>query len=195
MPNAFVKVRIENAQITKLNRDLKLEGKALEKAGSNAFKNAGKTFVKLASDNLSKKFDMTKKVIRSRIKSYVVNVMKVKVFAGLYRLGLTRWSAREVKTGVSYGASGQRQIREHAFIVKASQKSSSRVAFKRTGSFKTASKGRYEGQKREKLEKQVTDIDDLFLPELEKLSTEFSEMFEKEFNKEARKWIVKQLQT
>ena len=193
MSKPVIYISVHDAEITRVNKDLKLEGQTIRRIEEKAFNQAGKKFLKFAVENLSKKYSFTKRVLKDRIKLYMLNALKAKVFGGLWRLGLTRWKAKKTKKGVTYGASGRRQLREHAFIVKASKKSNSKVAFKRTGEFSIASKGRYAGKKREKLEKQYADIDDLFIKELDDLSGQFFGIFEREFNNLGRLWVQSRL--
>lgn len=204
----MLEFEIDSAQVNNLNKQLDIDGRALLKIATKAFKASAKNFTKNAIKEVRKYSGIADKKLRQRIRQYILNDLKVKIFAGFYRTGITNWQARKTKQGVSYGKP-VRKLRKGAFI--AVMPEGGRIAVKRTGVFKEPTKGRYankfykrngknhkkgEPYKVEVLEKQVTEnneIESIIEPILKTETEKFYETYNKSFDKEVGKYLRQQL--
>lgn len=204
----MLEIDIDWNQLKKLNRELELTGKDLIKIATKAFKTSAKNFTKNVIKNVRKNNGITEKKLKQRIRQYILSDLKIKIFAGFYRTGITNWQARKTKQGVSYGKP-IRKLRKGAFI--ATMPEGGKIAVKRTGIFKSPSKGRYankfyqrNGKNHKKgepyqveiLEKQVTEnneIENAIEPILIAETESFYQVFSKTFDNEAGKYLRQKL--
>ena len=112
----MLEVSINDVQLKQLNRELELTGRELLKIATKAFKSSAKNFTKNAIKTIKKNYGIADKKLRQRIRQYVIDDLKIKIFAGFYRTGLTNWQARKTKRGVTYGR--PRRLRKGAFIAR-----------------------------------------------------------------------------
>lgn len=189
----MLEYEINDIQLKYLNRQLELYGRNLIKVATKAFKASAKNFVKNVISTIKKNNGITDKKLKQRIRQYVLSDLKIKIFAGFYRTGITNWKARQTKQGVTYGKP-VRKLRKSAFL--ATMPEGGKLAVKRTGEYKIASKGRYKGKKREILQKQVTEnneIENIIEPILKAETKHFYTVFNKIFDKEVNKFLKQQL--
>ncbi len=202
----MLEASINDIQLKQLNRDLELTGRELLKIATRAFKTSAKNFTKNAIKIIKKNYGIADKKLRQRIRQYVIDDLKIKIFAGFYRTGLTNWQARKTKRGVTYGR--PRRLRKGAFIARMPE--GGKIAVKRTGQYHTPSKGRYankvyqrntakhkkgEPYKVEILEKQVTEnneIENVVMPILQNETENFYKIFKKSFESEVNKYLRNQ---
>lgn len=185
--------RIDNKQLQELIKELKLTERTIHNIAVRAFKISAKDFSNKVIKRANSEQKIAIKKLKQRIKQYVISDLRIKVFSGLYRVGLTNWAARQVgkaksgrkrksggRAGVSYGAPGAKRFRENAFIITAKRKDGSdggKVAFKR------------QGRERLPIIKQVDDIDEVITPILESEVENFYTIFASRFNKEYLKYV------
>lgn len=185
--------RIENSQLNELTRGLELSVRQLNNIAVKVFKASAKDFSKKVIKRANTEQKISIKKLKQRIKQFVINDLKIKIFNGLYRVGLTNWAARQVgkratskrkktggRKGVSYGAPGAKRFREDAFIITSRRKDGSpggKVAFKR------------QGRERLPIVKQVDDIDGVITPILESEVENFYSIFASRFDKECLKYL------
>lgn len=185
--------RIDNNQLKELTRELELTERKLHNIAVRVFKTSAKDFSKKVIKRANTEQKISIKKLKQRIKQYVINDLKIKIFNGLFRVGITNWAARQIgkakpgrkrttggRKGVSYGAPGAKRFRENAFIITSKRKDGSdggKVAFKR------------QGRERLPIVKQVDDIDGVITPILESEVENFYSIFASRFNKECLKYI------
>ena len=191
----MLEARIDNKQLNNLTKDLNLTEKQLLNIAKKVFKMSAKDFSKKVIKRANSEQKIAIKKLKERIKQFVINDLKIKIFNGFYRVGLTHWRARQIgkvkkggkrrktsRAGVEFGAPGQRQLRPGSFIITAKKKDGSdggKVAFKRTGSARLP------------IQKQVTDIDEVITPILESEVDNFYKIFAARFDKECIKYLGK----
>ncbi len=184
---------IDSKQLNNLTKDLELTQLQILRLAKKVFKNSAKDFAKKVIKRANSEYQIAQKKLKERIRQYVINDLKIKIFSGFYRIGLTHWRARQIgkikkgqkrrssgRGGVEFGAAGQRQFRPGAFIITSKRKDGSpggKVAFKRTGSARLP------------IQKQVTDIDDVITPILESEVENFYKIFSARFNRECTKYL------
>ena len=204
----MLEIGIDSVQLSRLNTELELTMRDLLKIATRSFKTCAKNFTKNAIKSVKKSFGIADKKLRQRIRQYVINDLKIKIFAGFYRTGLTNWQARSTKRGVTYGKP-VRKLRKGAFIARMPE--GGRIAVKRTGKYHTPTKGQYANKfyqrntaKHKKgdpyqveiLEKQVTEnneIESVIQPILEAETKNFYTTFKKAFENEVNKYLKNQL--
>lgn len=185
--------RIDNTQLNNLVKDLELTQLQIINIAKKVFKMSAKDFAQKVIKRANNEYQISQKKLKERIRQYVINDLKIKIFNGFYRIGLTHWRARQIgkirkggkrrstgRAGVEYGAAGQRQFRPGAFIFTSKKKDGSpggKVAFKRTGSARLP------------IQKQVTDIDDVITPILESEVENFYNIFSARFDRECIKYL------
>lgn len=185
--------RIDNNQLRELTRELDLTERVLNNLAVKVFKAAAKDFSKKVIKRANTEQKISIKKLKQRIKQFVINDLKIKIFSGFYRVGLTNWRARQLgkvrkggkrrsggRKGVEYGAPGAKRFRQDAFIITSKKKDGSdggKVAFKRVG------------KSRLPIQKQVDDIDDVIEPILGSEVENFYSIFNSRFNKECSKYL------
>lgn len=185
--------RIDNNQLQELTKELDLTERKLHNMAVRVFKTSAKDFSKKVIKRANTEQKISIKKLKQRIKQFVINDLKIKIFSGLYRVGITNWAARQIgkaksgrkrksggRAGVSYGAPGAKRFRESAFIITSKRKDGSdggKVAFKR------------QGRERLPIVKQVDDIDSVITPILESEVENFYSIFAARFNKEYLKYV------
>lgn len=186
--------RIDNSQLADLTKNLELTGRQLNNIAVKVFKLSAKDFSKKVIKRANSEQKISIKKLKQRIKQFVINDLKIKIFNGFYRVGITNWRARQLgkvrkggkrrssgRKGVEYGAPGARKFRQDAFIMTSKKKDGSdggKVAFKRVG------------KSRLPIQKQVDDIDEVIAPILESEVENFYSIFAAKFEKECRKYIT-----
>jgi hypothetical protein len=189
----ILEARIDSAQLNNLNRDLDITGATLLNLATKVFKLSAKDFSKKVIKRANSECKISIKKLKERIKQYVISDLKIKIFNGFYRIGITNWNARQIgkiskgsrrnkngRKGVEYGAPGQRRFRDNAFIISAKKKDGTaggRIAFKRTTN------------KRLPIQKQVDDIDSVIEPILESETDNFYQIFAQRYDKECIKYL------
>lgn len=185
--------RIDNNQLNNLTKELELTERQIHNIAVRVFKASAKDFSNKVIKRANTEQKISKKKLKQRIKQFVINDLKIKIFNGFYRVGITNWAARQLgkvkagrkrktggRKGVTYGAPGAKRFREDAFIITSKRKDGSdggKVAFKRLG------------RERLPIIKQVDDIDDVITPILESEIENFYTIFASRFNKEYIKHI------
>lgn len=191
----MLEARIDNTQLENLNRDLQLSQRDLINIATKVFKMSAKDFSKKVIKRANSEYKISQKKLKERIKQFVINDLKIKIFSGFYRVGITNWRARQIgkvkkggkvrkntRGGVEFGAPGAKQFRQGAFILTSKKKDGSpggKVAFKRIG------------KERLPIQKQVTDIDKVIEPILETEVESFYKIFSVRFDKECIKYLNK----
>lgn len=189
----MLEARIDNSQLQRLIRDLDLTERQILNIAKKVFKMSAKDFSKRVIKRANNEYKISQKKLKERIKQFVINDLKIKIFNGFYRVGLTHWRARQIgkvkkggkrrntgRGGIEYGAPGKKQFRPGAFIITSKKKDGSpsgKVAFKRTGSARLP------------IQKQVTDIDETITPILESEVENFYNIFSARFDKECSKYL------
>lgn len=189
----MLEARIDNTQLNKLVKGLELTEKQLLNIAKKVFKMSAKDFSKTIIKRANNEVKISQKKLKERIKQFVINDLKIKIFSGFYRVGLTHWRARQIgkikkgsrrrksgRAGVEYGPPGKREFRPGAFIITSKKKDGSpggKIAFKRTG------------KARLPIQKQVADIDDAITPILESEVENFYKIFSARFDKECSKLL------
>lgn len=189
----MLEARIDNSQLQGLIRDLDLTERQILNIAKKVFKMSAKDFSKRVIKRANNEYKISQKKLKERIKQFVINDLKIKIFNGFYRVGLTHWRARQIgkvkkggkrrntgRGGIEYGAPGKKQFRPGAFIITSKKKDGSpggKVAFKRTGSARLP------------IQKQVTDIDETITPILESEVENFYNIFSARFDKECSKYL------
>ena len=187
----MLEAHIENTQLNELIKGLDLTEQQIINLAKKVFKISAKDFSKNVIKKANSEYKISQKKLKERIKQFVINDLKIKIFSGFYRIGLTHWRARQVgkirkgskrrnkgRGGVKFGAPGAKQFRQGAFIVTSKKKDGSaggKVAFKRVG------------KERLPIQKQVTDIDEYIEPILESEVNNFYKIFSSRFDKECMK--------
>ena len=187
----MLEAHIENTQLNELIKGLDLTEQQIINLAKKVFKISAKDFSKNVIKKANSEYKISQKKLKERIKQFVINDLKIKIFSGFYRIGLTHWRARQVgkirkgskrrnkgRGGVEFGAPGAKQFRQGAFIVISKKKDGSaggKVAFKRVG------------KERLPIQKQVTDIDEYIEPILESEVNNFYKIFSSRFDKECMK--------
>lgn len=187
----MLEAHIENTQLNELIKGLDLTEQQIINLAKKVFKISAKDFSKNVIKKANSEYKISQKKLKERIKQFVINDLKIKIFSGFYRIGLTHWRARQVgkirkgskrrnkgREGVEFGAPGAKQFRQGAFIVTSKKKDGSaggKVAFKRVG------------KERLPIQKQVTDIDEYIEPILESEVNNFYKIFSSRFDKECMK--------
>lgn len=182
---------INNSQLKGLIQGLDLTQKQILNIATKVFKLSAKDFSKKVIKRANSEQKIAIKKLKQRIKQFVINDLKIKVFSGFYRVGLTSWQARQVgkgkrkrksgHAGVEYGAPGNKRFRQGAFIVASKKKDGSaggKVAFKRVG------------KNRLPIQKQVDNIDDVIEPILEDEVYNFYDIFAQRFDREVQKVLT-----
>lgn len=189
----MLEARIDKTQLNDLVKDLKLSERQLLNLAKKVFKMSAKDFAKIVIKRANNEYKISQKKLKERIRQFVINDLKIKIFNGFYRVGLTHWRARQIgkvrkggkirnngRGGVEYGAPGKREFRPGAFIITSKKKDGSpggKVAFKRTGSARLP------------IQKQVTDIDEVITPILESEVENFYNTFSARFDRECIKYL------
>lgn len=189
----MLEARIDNNQLRELTKNLELTERRLQNLAVKVFKASAKDFSNKVIKRASNEQKISIKKLKQRIKQFVISDLKIKVFNGLFRVGITNWRARQIgkvrkggkirkggRKGVEYGAPGAKKFRENAFIITSKKKDGSpggKVAFKRVG------------KDRLPIQKQVDDIDVVIEPILESEIENFFNIFTDRFNKECSKYI------
>lgn len=184
--------KIENYQLKELIKELQLTERNLHNLSVKVFKSAAKDFSNKVIKRANAEQKISIKKLKQRIKQYVINDLKIKIFSGFFRVGVTNWAARQLgkrkagqkrktggRKGVEYGAPGAKRFIENAFIVNSKRKDGStggKIAFKRIG------------RARLPVAKQVDNIDDVITPILESEVEEFYNIFAFRFKKECLKY-------
>lgn len=187
----MLEAHIENTQLNELIKGLDLTEQQIINLAKKVFKISAKDFSKNVIKKANSEYKISQKKLKERIKQFVINDLKIKIFSGFYRIGLTHWRARQVgkirkdskrrnkgRGGVEFGAPGAKQFRQGAFIVTSKKKDGSaggKVAFKRVC------------KERLPIQKQVTDIDEYIEPILESEVNNFYKIFSSRFDKECMK--------
>ena len=195
---------IDSVQLRRLNYELNLTASELSKIVTKAFKTCAKNFSNNVIKTVNEYYGISKKKLKQRIRQYIIDDLKIKIFSGFYRTGLTNWKARKTTKGVTYGKP-VRKLRKSAFITTMPE--GGRIAVKRTGVFHKPSKGRYankiyrrngakhrkgEPYQVEELQKQVTEngeIESVIEPILEAETKKFYQLFKKTFDNEVQKYL------
>ena len=191
----MLEAHIDNKQLNNLVKDIKLSERQLLNIAKKVFKMSAKDFAKKVIKRANSEYKISQKKLKERIRQFVINDLKIKIFNGFYRVGLTHWRARQIgkvkkggrmrkggRGGVEYGAPGQRQFRAGAFIYTSKKKDGSpggKVAFKRTTNARLP------------IQKQVTDIDETITPILESEVDNFYNTFTARFDRECIKYLGK----
>ena len=185
----MLEAHIDNKQLKDLTNGLNLTEKQLLNLAKKVFKMSAKDFAKKVIKRANSEYKISQKKLKERIKQFVINDLKIKIFSGFYRVGLTHWRARQLgkarkrrsaRSGVEYGAPDNRQLRAGAFIITSKRKDGSpggKVAFKRTSSARLP------------IQKQVTDIDEVITPILESEVENFYNTFSARFDRECIKYL------
>lgn len=185
---------IDRTQLANLTKDIQLSQRKLLSLATKVFKMSAKDFSKKVIKRVNTEQKISQKKLKQRIKQFVINDLRIKIFSGFYRVGITNWNAKQVgkrkknkkqkssRGGVEFGAPGFRQFRQGAFIVHSKKKDGTagrKVAFKRMGKEPLP------------IEKQVADINYVVEPVLIDEVDNFYSIFSARFNKEVEKVLNK----
>jgi len=189
----MLEVRIDNNQLNALIKDLELSQRQILNIAKKVFKRSAKDFSKNVINKANNEHKIAKAKLKERIRQFVINDLKIKIFSGFYRIGITHWRARQLgkprkgskrrnttRGGVEFGGPSKRQFIKSAFIVNSKRKDGSagnRIAFKRVG------------KSRLPIAKQVAEIDDIITPILENEVDTFYKIFASNFDRECIKYL------
>ena len=188
----MLEAHIDNKQFNDLIKNLDLTAGQIINLSKKVFKMSAKDFSKRVIKRANSEYKISQKKLKERIRQFVISDLKIKIFSGFYRIGLTHWRAKQIgikkggrrrtngRAGVEYGAPGNRQFRQGASIYTSKKKDGSpggKVALKRTTSARLP------------LQKQVTDIDETITPILEAEVENFYKIFAARFDRECIKYL------
>ncbi len=155
---SFIDLDIHADRLSQLQVDLQATDTEVRQALRSALGKMARWMRTQSARGLSKELDLQQKAIRKRLKSFRARIkgknVEVKIWYGLDPIDYSDLNPRQTRAGIS---AGKRRV-PGAFIAPAL--SGSQKVFKREGPKRRMSRGRYSGQMRQPIEKQVVEISD-----------------------------------